>query len=673
MNVTELARKLKVNTKELLEILPRYGFDIGTKAIKIDNRVAQKIMRQWRHIKRDLEEKKRKEFEEQKEKEKEMRIKEGKWVKLPSVLTVRQFADKLEMPVTQVITELMKNGILANQNQNIDYDTAAIMAEELGFSAKKEEEQTDQEQEEEKIQALEQALAKSEQLRPRPPVVVVMGHVDHGKTKLLDAIRQTNIIDTEAGGITQHIGAYQTVWEGPKSHKQRTLTFIDTPGHEAFTVMRSRGAQVADIAILVVAADDGVKPQTEEVIQIIKAAGLPFVVAINKIDTEGADPQKVRTELSRRDLLAEDWGGDVPMVEISAKQKINIDKLLDVLLLVAEINQEKIKADPSLPAVGTVIESHVDKGMGPVATVLLRSGTLHGRDPLIVNGENYGSVRAMKDYIGQEVDSAGPSDPIQIIGFKVAPEVGDILDVGKAGQAKKIDIKQKKVKQTGAERHTVVKIEDQEEDEGKKTLNLLIKADVLGSLEAIIDSLEKIEHDEVAIKIVGKGLGNITEDDVNKAQAGEAKIIGFNVIATPIARESMREERIDFLRFDIIYDLIDWCKKELEKLLSAEKIITELGRLKVKAIFRTDKKAMTVGGTVTEGKIRKGALARIKRKGQIVGRGRISSCQIGKQDMNEVPAGSECGIRFEGKNKIENGDIIEAYIEETKTRQIVFK
>ncbi|MBD3311286.1 MAG: translation initiation factor IF-2 [Candidatus Magasanikbacteria bacterium] len=675
MNVTELARQLRVNTKELLEILPEYGFDIGKKAIKIDNRVANKIMRQWRHIKRELDEKKRIEAEERKQKEKEMRRQEGHKVMLPSIITVRDFADKLEMPVTQVITELMKNGILANQNQNLDYDTAAIVAQELGFTADKEEVDEVQE-DEEKVQALEEALEKTDKASRRAPVIVVMGHVDHGKTKLLDTIREANIIDTEAGGITQHIGAYQTFWKDPKTKKKEALTFIDTPGHEAFTVMRSRGATVADIAILVVAADDGVKPQTKEVIQIIKAAKLPFVVAINKIDKEGADPQKVKTELSQYDILTEEWGGEVPMVEISAKEKLNIDKLLDVLLLVADMNEDKIKADPSAPALGTVIESHVDKGMGPVATILVQSGTLRKKDPLVVNGEIYGNVRAMKNYLGEDIEEAGPSVPVQIIGFKVAPEVGDILDVGRAESAQKIDIKQKKVRQTGAEKHTIISSQSEDEDEednAKKTLNLLIKADVLGSLEAVIDSLEKIHNDEVSVKIIGKGLGNITEDDVNKAKAGDASVIGFNVNATPVAEESMREEKIEFLRFDIIYDLINWVKDELQKLLSEETIITELGKLKVKAIFRTDKKAMTVGGLVTEGKIPADSLARIKRKGSIVGKGRIDSCQTGKQNMKVVPAGSECGVRFEGKDRIEEGDVLEIYKKEKKAREIVFK
>ncbi len=675
MNVTELARKLRINTKELLEVLPQYGFDIGAKAIKIDNKVADQIMRQWRRIRRDLDEKKYKEIEEAKIKEKELRKKSGEEVSLPDLLTVREFAEKLNLPVNQVIIELMKNGILANQNQNIDYETAAIMAEEMGFQVEKEVgKKVDEVHEEKKAKELEAALSKTVNLEKRPPVIVVMGHVDHGKTKLLDSIRETHVIDTEAGGITQHIGAYQTIWKDPKTKIERPLSFIDTPGHEAFTVMRSRGAKVADIAILIVAADDGVKPQTEEAIDIIKAAKLPYVVAINKIDKEGADPQKTRSELSQKNVMSEEWGGDVPMVEISAKQRINIDKLLDVLLLVADLNEEKIQADPRAPAVGTIIESHVDKGMGPVATVLIQSGTLKKNDSLVVNGEIYGKVRAMKDYKGEDIDEAGPSTPVQIIGFKVAPEVGDILDVGKAITAQKIDVKQKRLQQTGAEKQTIVKHEEgEDEDKVKKTLNLMIKADVLGSLEAIIGSLEKLKHDKVGVKIVGKGLGNIMEDDVNKAEAGKAIVVGFNVKATPVAEESMRENGIQFLRYNVIYDLLNWVKEELEKLLSDEVIINELGRVKILAIFRTDKNTMIVGGRVTDGQVLRDSLVRIKRKGEYVGEGKIVAVKVGQEDMAEVQTGTECGLRYEGRDKIEEGDMLEIYREETKVKKLVFE
>jgi translation initiation factor IF-2 len=679
MNVTELARKLRVHPKKMLEILPQHGFDIGGKAIKVDDKVAQTIIRRWKYIKKEIQEAERKEEDLKKEKEKELRREEGVSVDLPELITVREFAERLKLPVTAVITELMKNGILANQNQHLDHETATIMAEDLGFSVVKEDVDSKtgigSGKEEERFVALEDALNKGNNKQKRAPVIVVMGHVDHGKTRLLDTIREANIIETESGGITQHIGAYQTVWKDPSTSKERALTFIDTPGHEAFTVMRSRGAKVADMAILVVAADDGVKPQTEEVIQIIHAAKMPFVVAINKIDKETADVTRVKTELAQKGIQPEDWSGDVPMVEISAKEKINIDKLLDLLLLVSDINEETMQADPTIPAVGTVIESHMDKHVGPVATLLVQAGTLKKGDPLVVNNEIYGKVRAMKDYNGVDLIEAGPSVPVRIIGFKVAPEVGDVLNVGDADTAEKIDVKAKRSQMTGAARHTIMTAKKDDEDEkgaGKKSLNLVIKADVLGSLEAIIGSLEKIVHDEVAVKIIGKGLGNITESDVAKVEGKTGVLVGFHVNPTTTADESIREKDIHFLRFDIIYDLIKWVQDELEKLLDAEKIITELGNLKVLAIFRTDKGAMTVGGRVESGKVLKDSKVRIKRDGEEVGRGVISKLQIGKQNEKKVTEGTECGLRYEGKTKITEGDVLEFYTEESKIRKIEF-
>jgi len=669
MNVTELARKLQMNTKELLQVLPQYGFDVGMKSIKIDDRVADQVMRKWKFIKRDLEEKRRKELEEKKAKERALRKEMGKTVHIASLVTVRDFAEKLELPVTQIITELMKNGILANQNQNIDYDTAAILAEELGFSVEREEGKTELV---DRSHELEEALAKGKDLKTRPPVIVVMGHVDHGKTKLLDTIRHANIIDTESGGITQHIGAYQTVWKDPKTKAERKLTFIDTPGHEAFTVMRSRGAKVADIGIMVVAADDGVKPQTEEVIQIMKAAKLPFVVAINKIDKEGADPMKVKTELSQRGIMTEEWGGDVPMIEISAKNNLNIDKLLDILLLVTDMNEANIQADPTLPAVGTVIESHVDKHTGPVATVLVQAGTLRRNDPLVMNGEVYGKVRAMRDYLGENVDEAPPSTPVQIIGFKVAPEVGDVMDLGKYDINKKIDVKQKRTEQSTSQRQHVVETAPGEEEEvGKKMLNVVVKADVLGSLEAIVGLIEKIKHEDVGIKIIGKGLGNINETDLQKAEATGGHLIGFKVNPTPSAEDSIREKGLSFHRFDIIYDLIDWLKDELEKNLDVEKIITEHGKMNVAAIFRTEKKSMIVGGKVLEGKIKVNSQARVLRQGVNMGVGKLTRCQVGQEQKKEVVEGTECGVNFEGYVRIEPGDILESYSEESKVRKLI--
>lgn len=668
MNVSELARQLKIHPQKLLQILPEFGFDIGARAVKIDDRVAQQVIRSWKRIKYALEQKDRAEKEKQKELEKEMRRETGAKVTIPAKLTVKEFAGLMQVPVNKLILELMKNGILAGQNENIDHDTAVIVAEEMGFQVADGEVADGETETTEHIAKLESILTQNATVI-RPPVIVVMGHVDHGKTKLLDAIRSTDVVAGEAGGITQHIGAYQVVWANPNTKEKRKITFIDTPGHEAFTVMRSRGAKVADIAILVVAADDGVKPQTVEAINIIKAAKLPAVVAINKIDKEGADPERVRNELAQYNIISEAWGGDTPMVEISAKQNLNIDKLLDNLLVVADVHEDTIKADPDRAAAGTVIEARVDKGEGPVATILVQTGTLNNNDPLIINGQIYGKVRAMKNYLGEPMPSALPSTPVRILGFKVAPQVGDVLDLSQAGSAVQVDLRAKRTLQTGAEQK-VAQAGGDNEEEGKKTLNLVVKADVLGSLEAIIGSLEKLKNEEVSVKIVGKGLGNITADDVTLAETTGAQVFAFNVSTSPIADEMIRDRNVEYSQYRVIYDLIDKVKEDLTKLLNPQKIVTELGVFTVKAIFRTDKNFMIVGGSVDQGKLLKDCKVRVKQKGQAVGQGKLSQLQVGKQSMNEIPAGTECGVQFDGKLKLEVGDQLEAYKEETKERKL---
>ncbi len=669
MNVSELARQLRINSQKLLQILPEFGFDIGAKAIKIDDRIAQQIQRQWKRIKFILDDREQKEKEKQKELEKEARQTSGITVSIPHKLTVRELAELLQVPVTRLIAEFMKSGILATQNENIDHDTAVLVAQDLGFAIGETKEETEAAPTAHVVN-LENILS-GDAVVARPPVIVVMGHVDHGKTKLLDAIRSTNVMGQEAGGITQHIGAYQVVWTNPKTKEKSPLTFIDTPGHEAFTVMRGRGAKVADIAVLVVAADDSVKPQTVEAINIIKAVKLPVVVAINKMDKEGADAKRVRADLAQHNILAEEFGGEVPMVEISAKQNLNIDKLLDILLLMADLRAEEIKANPDRPAAGTVIEAHVDKGEGPVATILVQTGTLKLNDPLVVNGEIYGKVRAMKNYKGENLKFAPPSCPVRILGFKVAPAVGDVLDVGGADEAEEIDIKAKRTKQSGAERRVAATSSETEDGEAKKILNLVIKADTLGSLEAIIGSLEKIKHDEVGVRVVGKGLGNITADDVAKAETTHGIIFGFNVTPASTAQRMIQDKNIQFLPFSIIYNLLDFVKAELKKMLNPEKLITELGKLRVSDIFRTEKSSMVVGGRVESGKLQKDARLRVKRGGENIGAGKLAQLQSGKQNVNEVPEGSECGLQFDGKLKLEIGDLLEAYKEEEIEKKLV--
>lgn len=671
MNVSELARQLRIHPSKLLQILPEFGFDIGAKAVKVDDRVAQQIQREWRRIKFVLEKREQDEKEKQKELEKETRRTSGVTVIIPAVITVRELGGLLQLPVNKIIIELMKNGILATQNENIDHDTAMLLAQELGFTVKTAAESAgDAEATNEHSDQLATMLS-NETTTPRPPVVVVMGHVDHGKTKLLDAIRKTNVVASEAGGITQHIGAYQVIWKNPLTQQKSPLTFIDTPGHEAFTVMRSRGAKVANIAILVVAADDSVKPQTIEAINIMKAAKLPIVVAINKIDKPGADTARVRNDLSQHNIIPQEWGGDVPVVEISAKDNLHIDKLLDTLLVIADLNAETIKANPDRPAAGTVIEAHVDKGAGPVATVLVQTGTLRLNDPLVMNGEIYGKVKALKDYRGESLTEATPSCPVRILGFKIAPQVGDVLDVSQASTSSKVDIRSKHSQQTGAEQQIVTAAIDSEGEDGQKFLNIVIKADTLGSLEAIIGSLERIKNNEVAVKVVGKGLGNITADDVSLAQTASALLFAFNVSTTPVSLEMINSSGVIFEQYRIIYDLLDRVKDELRKLLNPEYITTELGTLKVVAIFRTDKSSMVVGGRVETGKLQKDAKLRVKRNGEIIGVGKLTKLQTGKQSVNEVPEGTECGLEFSGKLKLEEGDMLQAFKEEDKEKKLV--
>jgi translation initiation factor IF-2 len=666
MNVSELARKLNIEKDKLLKILPKYGFDVGRKAIKIDDKVAQQVIDQWSEIKQDLKKKKKKKEKKRKKKKQEMRQQINKQIEIPENITVRKFADKLGMAVTEVISELMDNGILANKNQDIDFETASIVAEELGYEVKQESKQTGETKEVEHGEVLKQSLKNSENIQRRAPVIIVMGHVDHGKTKLLDTIRKKNIIDTEAGGITQHIGAYEAKWRDPENNEEENLTFIDTPGHQAFTAMRSRGAQVADVAILVVAADDGVKPQTKEAIQIMKAANIPFVVAINKIDKNNIDIQRTKKQLSEEDVIPEDWGGDTPMVEISAKQNQNVDELLDMLLLMSDVNEDSMRADPDAAAVGTVIESHKDKQMGSVATILIQNGTLEVGEPLIINGENYGNVRNMWNHRGETIEQAGPAVPAQMIGFEVTPEVGDILDVAEADEADPVDVRAKEMQQTGAQQKETLSAQSGD----KNMLNLYLKADVQGSLEAIIGSLEEIEHKEVDIDIVGKGLGNITEDDVNKAEASDATIIGFQVEPTQSAKKLMKAKGVEYKNYDVIYDIIEWTESQLEDLLEDKKITKKIGNLKILAIFSTESNAQTIGGRVESGQIVPGAKAKIKRNGEIVGRGEIVNCKKGQQDVDKVKSGEECGLRFEGRDKVQEDDVLEFYVTETKEKEL---
>lgn len=662
MNVTELARRLRYPVEELKRTLPEFGFDIGMRAIKVDERTAQQIIRQWPNITKELERRKKVKLAERALEEKQHVQETVPPVPLPPVLTVRDFATKINQPVTKVIAEFMKNGILASLNERIDFETASIIAEDMGYKVIPEEgADLDAGELGDRIKAMIEAEPK-ESLVARPPVVVVMGHVDHGKTKLLDTIRKANVASGEAGGITQHIGAYQAV------KNDRLITFIDTPGHEAFTAMRSRGAKVADVAILVVAADDGVQPQTKEAVKIIQAAGTPFVVAINKIDKPEADADRVKRELSDIGVIPEEWGGKIPCVPISAKTGQGIDQLLEMILLVADMQKEKIVANPNRLAAGTVIEARVDKGEGPVATVLIQNGTMKVGDIIGIEGGLYGRVRAMKDYRGDMLKTAPPGTPIRILGFKQSPAVGDIVEV--AADQKLLE-KVKEIRPSAEKMATVEKPREKNEQE-MHFENLLVKADVLGSLEAILAAFEKFSHPEVGVDVVAKGLGNVTEVDVLRAEASKAWIAGFNVLVPSNVAVLAREKGVTIKTYKVIYALFDDLREKLEEKLSPEVMRTDYGDITIKAIFRSERDSHIVGGLVTKGKVVKDSTVVIYRADVEEGEGTLTELQSNKRPVQEVPMGSECGLSIKTKVHLKEGDVLHFYKEESQKRKLEF-
>jgi len=650
MNISELARKLKVNTEELREKLPELGFDIGAKAIKIDDRLAFRILRAWKEH-RSREEQKKRYLEITADKQQEKGTVLDKKIEIPSVLTVKDFAEILKAPVAMVITELMKAGVMASLNQRIDFDTAAIVAADLGYEAV--EVDLDQKVEVDKAEKVQKKIQeqKQEEMQVRPPVIVVMGHVDHGKTKLLDAIRQTDVVAGEAGGITQHVGAYQVEKQG------RRITFIDTPGHEAFTAMRSRGAKVADIAILVVAANEGVKPQTVEALKIAQEAGVPILVAVNKIDLPDSNPDKVKQELSQYNLLPEEWGGKTIFVEISAKFNKNIDAILENVLLLADMNEEKMKANSNGEFFGSIVEAHVDKGEGPVATVLVKNGTLRVGDYVIVDGVLYGRIRVMKDYNNNSIDKAGPSVPAKILGLKVAPKVGDILEA--VDDPKKV--RKAKKYQMGTQEESFIQKKESDEQEKADKLNIILRSDVLGSQEAIIESLKKIETEDFKVEIISKGLGNVTESDVLSAEATGAMIIGFNTVPSQAAASLAQEKDIEIKQYKIIYELIDEVKNRAKDIIRTELVREDLGKLEVLALFKKGDNWQIIGGKVVSGKIEPGAEAAVLRNNEFITSGKISELKIGKEDVKDAVKDQECGLKFEGQAIVEEGDVLDVY------------
>ena len=577
-----------------------------------------------------------------------------KEVEISEEISVGDFAAKLGVSPTAVVKKLFEIGVMASVSQTIDFDTAALIGDDLGFIIKQEIIVTDEDR------LFNDVEDKEEDLKPRPPVVVVMGHVDHGKTSLLDTIRKTNVIAKEAGGITQHIGAYRV-----RIHDKK-ITFLDTPGHEAFTSMRMRGAQVTDIAILVVAADDGIMPQTVEAINHAKAAGVTIIVAINKIDKEGANPDKIKQELTEYDLIPEEWGGDTICVPISAKYNQNIDELLEMVILVAEMKE--LKANPDRRAKGTVIEAQLDKGRGPVATVLVQNGTLKTGD-IVVAGTAEGRVRAMVDDRGNKVKKAGPSVPVEIIGLSEVPEGGDTfyaVDDEKKARAV-VEKRKEKIKEEHIKSRSVVSLDalfDQIKEGEVKDLNIIVKADVQGSVEAVKQSLTKLSNEEVRVNCIHGGVGGVTESDVMLAAASNAIIVGFNVRPDNGALSSAKQNDVDIRLYRVIYHAIEEIEAAMKGMLAPKFKENILGHAEIRNTFKVSGVGTIGGGYVQDGKISRNSQVRIVRDGIVVHEGILSSLKRFKDDVKDVAAGYECGIGIENFNDIKDGDIVESFVME---------
>jgi translation initiation factor IF-2 len=572
-------------------------------------------------------------------------------VEVPEAITVSDLAKQMAVKATEVIKVLMKMGIMVTINQSLDQDTAILVVEEMGHTAKAAE-QKDIEQE--LIAEEEQDVGEGV---TRPPVVTVMGHVDHGKTSLLDYMRHTHVVDGEAGGITQHIGAYHVKTD------RGIVTFLDTPGHAAFTAMRARGAQATDIVILVVAADDGVMPQTKEAIQHARAAGTPIIVAVNKIDKPEADLDRVRTELSKEEVIPEEWGGEDIFVNVSAKTGEGIDNLLESILLQAEVME--LKANPDVHARGVVVESSLDKGRGPIATLLIQQGTLNQGD-MILAGQEYGRVRAMFNESGEAIDSAGPSMPAVVQGLSGVPRAGDeVLAVANERKAREASSqRQERRRETRLARQQAAKLQNLFDNMGKEeqtNVNLLIRADVQGSVEALRDALTKLSTDEVKVTVVASGVGAITENDASLAQASDAIIIGFNVRADATARKVIQEHELDLHYYSVIYDAIDEVKAAITGLLGTEVKERIIGLAQVKDVFRSSKLGAIAGCLVVEGVVRRHNPIRVLRENVVIFEGELESLRRFKDDVNEVQSGTECGIGVKQYNDVKPGDQIECF------------
>ena len=629
--------------------------DIKIKETDLDNSIpVQKLKKKATQTSQKVNKKelanKKKEMYKNKEKLKSNDNKNENVVLYTENMTVSDLANRLGVASVELVKKLFSLGIMATANNSIDFDNASILVLEYNKELKKEETADVTNFENFEI------IDSEEELKERPPVVTIMGHVDHGKTTLLDTIRKTNVALGEAGGITQAISAYQINYKG------KPITFIDTPGHAAFTEMRARGASITDIVIIIVAADDGVMPQTREAIDHAKAAGVPILVAINKIDKPGANPERVKTELSECGLTPDNWGGDTIYTEISAKENINIDELLENILLVAEM--EQYKANPSRYALGTVIESRLDKQVGPIATILIQNGTLRLGDPLVV-GTSYGKVRVMKNDKGEEITEAYPSSPVEITGLSETPTAGDkFMAFESEKQAKSIsDQRKEQAKQNNRKSNDAVTLDDlfSKINEGLKEINVIVKADVNGSSEAVKNSLEKIEVEDVRIKVIRSSVGAITESDVVLAKASNAIIIGFNIRPNNSIRDYAKENGVEIRLYDIIYKVVEEMKAAMKGMLDPVYEEKVLGSAEVRQLFKFSKVGVIAGSYVIDGIIKNDAKARIIRDGVVVYDGQVNSLQREKDSVKEVKKGFECGITIENFNDIKVKDIIEAY------------
>lgn len=595
--------------------------------------------------------------------EKRLEQKQAKKVRISDEIQVGELAKRLSVKSQDVIGRLLSLGIMANINQNIDYETAYLVANELGYDVEKIVSM------EEEFQAMEAEQKEAEvdaNMKPRPPVVTVMGHVDHGKTLLLDTIRNTKVAEREAGGITQHIGAYLANVNG------KHIAFVDTPGHEAFTAMRARGALVTDIVVLVVAADDGVMPQTIEAINHAKAASVPIIVAINKIDKENANPERVLRELSDHGLVPEEWGGSTLMAKISAKKKIGIEELMELIILQSEMLE--LKANPDKLAKGIIIESNLDKGHGPVGTVIIQEGTLNIHDPFVA-GTTFGRVRTLVDDKGKRTQKAGPATPVLVVGFSEVPRAGDPFVVtSEERYARELSKhRQEKMREKEMAKSSRVTLDELYSRMGgaeKLTLNVILKGDARGTVDAISDALTKLSTEAVEIQVIHNGVGAITETDVNLAMASGAVIIGFNAKAMPKTQALADQEHIDIRTYSVIYDMIDDVRKAMEGMLAPKIVEVRIGKAEVRKVFSVSKVGTIAGCGVTEGKVTRNAIVKVLRNDKIVFTGKLASLKRFKDDAKEVQAGYECGLNVEGFNDIREGDSLEFYAEQEEKQTL---